>query len=238
VSFTVSCSYTRSLTDDPIVFPSQPGASHLHDFFGNRTVDAFSTYGSLVGQSTSCGNPADTAGYWAPALFLNGVKVNPDDLKAYYYERVAASAPFPPGLGVVAGNSHSTAPQSTNRVYFGCGNGSGISKVSAPPNCQGTGGEFTVHVMFPYCLDPATNGVAYPPCASGSVTLPQLVERISYPIIDAREITLASGPSYTYHADFFNSWDQESLTRLLYGLPPITAHRATMRWTPRTPVRP
>ena len=219
VSFNISCDYTRSLNDDPIVFPNQPGASHLHDYFGNTTVDAFSTYESLLGQPTSCRNPADTAGYWAPAIYLNGLKVEPESFKAYYYEKVAASAAFPPGLGMVAGDSKALAPQSTNRVYFGCGSGSGISKVNAPPNCVGTGGEFTIHVMFPYCLNPATNQVAYPPCASGSTMLPQLVERIEYPIMDGRAITLASGPAHTFHADFFNSWDQAALTRLLQGQP-------------------
>jgi hypothetical protein len=201
------------------VFPNQPGVSHLHDYFGNTAVDAFSTYGSLLGQPTSCTNPADTAGYWVPAVYLNGIKIEPDSFKAYYYERVNNTAPFPPGLGMIAGDSKSLAPQSTNRVYFGCGNGSGISKVNYLPNCAGTGGEFSVHVMFPYCLNPATNQVGYPPCASGSTILPQLVERIEYEIIDARAVTLASGPGYTYHADFFNSWDQAALTRLLYGLP-------------------
>jgi hypothetical protein len=237
VSFTVSCDYVRALTDDPIVFPNQPGASHLHDFFGNEAVDAFSTYASLIGKPTSCGNDADTAGYWAPAVFLRGAKVNPDNLKAYYYERVASSSPFPPGLGMVAGSSKSIAPQSTNRVYFGCGNGTGISKVSSPPNCQGTGGAFTVHVMFPYCLDAVSGVVAYPPCAPGATYLPQLVERIEYPIVDAREITLASGPSYTFHADFFNSWNQTALTRLLYGLP-ASGTLAAVRWTPGTDPRP
>lgn len=234
----MSCDYTRSLNDDPIVFPNQPGASHLHDYFGNRAVDAFSTYGSLLGQPTSCRNAADTAGYWAPAVYLGGVKVEPDDLKAYYYERVASSAPFPPGLAMVAGNAGALGPQPTNRVYFGCGNGTGISKVNYLPNCEGTRGEFTVHVMFPYCLDPATDQVGYPPCAAGSTFLPQLVERFQYDIVDARTVTLASGPGFTFHADFYNSWDQAALTRLLYGLPAATAELSTARWTPQTSWRP
>ena len=29
------CGYSHPLTDDPIVFPGQPGASHFHDFFGD-----------------------------------------------------------------------------------------------------------------------------------------------------------------------------------------------------------
>jgi hypothetical protein len=218
VSFTVQCGYTRSLSDDPIVFPGAPGASHLHDYFGNRTVDAWSTYGSLIGQPTSCANPADTAGYWAPAVFLNGTKIQPTNLRAYYSEDVAVTQPFPPGLGIVAGNSGAFGPQAVNRVYFGCGSGTGLSKVDYAPNCTGTGGKFTVHVIFPTCLNPSNNAVAYEPCPAGYTTkLPKLTERIIYPIIDARGVMLASGPVYTYHADFYNSWDQEALTRMLQG---------------------
>lgn len=216
VKFTVQCAYTRSLTDDPIVFPGQVGSSHLHDFFGNRSVDAFSTWASMQGQPTSCANSADTAGYWAPAVYLNGAKIQPMNLRAYYEEEVAVTE-LPPGLTMVAGNSHAFGPQSVNRVYFGCGNGSGISKVDTPPDCSG-GGTFTVHVIFPTCLNPLTNAVAYDPCPAGFTTdLPKLTERIMYPIKDARGIMLASGPAYTFHADFYNSWNQEALRKLLLG---------------------
>ena len=79
------------------------------------------------------------------------------------------------------------------------------------PNCAGTGGTFTVHVIFPTCLDPQTNAVAYEPCPRGlHDDLPQLTERIMYPIQDARAVMLASGPVYTFHADFYNSWNQEA----------------------------
>ena len=32
------CPYSHSAPDDPIRFPGQPGASHLHDFFGVTTT--------------------------------------------------------------------------------------------------------------------------------------------------------------------------------------------------------
>ncbi|MFN2590263.1 MAG: hypothetical protein ABR518_05795, partial [Actinomycetota bacterium] len=41
--WTVICGYDHSLEDDPIVSPNQPGAAHLHDFFGSHSTDAFST---------------------------------------------------------------------------------------------------------------------------------------------------------------------------------------------------
>ena len=42
-TFFTDCLPSHRAPDDPIVYPKQPGASHLHDFFGNETTNAFST---------------------------------------------------------------------------------------------------------------------------------------------------------------------------------------------------
>jgi Domain of unknown function (DUF1996) len=47
-SFRTVCDYSHMAFDDPIVKPGQPGAAHLHTFFGNTQTDAFSTYESLL----------------------------------------------------------------------------------------------------------------------------------------------------------------------------------------------
>src|SRR5215216_5502680 len=59
--FSTLCRYSHSAPDDPIVHPGMPGMSHLHDFFGNVTTNADSTYDSLLGQETTCTRPEDTA---------------------------------------------------------------------------------------------------------------------------------------------------------------------------------
>ena len=41
--FIVTCAFSHTAPDDPIVFPGEPGQSHQHDFFGNRATDAWST---------------------------------------------------------------------------------------------------------------------------------------------------------------------------------------------------
>jgi len=71
--FRVSCPYSHSKTDDPIVFPGQPGASHLHDFFGNNSVDAFSDESSLRAATTTCSTSDDLSGYWEPAMYVTGM---------------------------------------------------------------------------------------------------------------------------------------------------------------------
>ena len=73
----VSCQYSHSLKDDPIVFPGKPGTSHLHDFVGGASIDAFSTGTSLRAGGTTCAMPSDASGYWVPALYENGVRVLP-----------------------------------------------------------------------------------------------------------------------------------------------------------------
>ena len=66
------------------MFPGQPGASHVHDFFGNTGVDAFSTMESMLADETTCRVPSDTAGYWAPQASLNGVPITPTVMRIYY----------------------------------------------------------------------------------------------------------------------------------------------------------
>ena len=72
VNFIENCRFSHQAPDDPIVFPGKPGASHQHTFVGNRTTDAFSSFGSLRSGSTTCMRPDDTAAYWVPTLFENG----------------------------------------------------------------------------------------------------------------------------------------------------------------------
>src|SRR5215207_7742183 len=42
-SFSVRCDFSHRASDDPIVHFGHPGASHSHDFFGNRSTNANST---------------------------------------------------------------------------------------------------------------------------------------------------------------------------------------------------
>jgi hypothetical protein len=41
--FWLKCPASHRLPDDPIVHPGQPGATHLHEFFSNRSTNAGST---------------------------------------------------------------------------------------------------------------------------------------------------------------------------------------------------
>lgn len=109
------------LKDDPIVFPNQPGASHLHMFFGNTRADAYSTVGTgnqtdllVRGASTvQGGKGANPSSYWVPALVdgpLGGCGnerkiILPDVITIYYKSRkLYAMKMVPAGLQIIGGN--------------------------------------------------------------------------------------------------------------------------------------
>jgi Domain of unknown function (DUF1996) len=52
--WSVKCNLSHQAPDDPIVLPARPGASHLHDFFGNVSVNASTTTASLARAASTC----------------------------------------------------------------------------------------------------------------------------------------------------------------------------------------
>jgi hypothetical protein len=85
-AFRFTCNAGQLLYDDPIVFPGQPGKSHLHQFYGNTLANASSTYQSLrtSGQST-CMSPLNRSAYWMPAMLNgHGQAIRPDYITIYY----------------------------------------------------------------------------------------------------------------------------------------------------------
>lgn len=66
----INCDFAHSSFDDPIVFPGQKGAAHLHRFYGNTLLDENSNFESLFteGESSCQGNELNRSAYWIPAL--------------------------------------------------------------------------------------------------------------------------------------------------------------------------
>lgn len=143
--------------DDPIRNYGQPRQSHLHQFFGNRTANAFSTYASLRNNcnSTTITNGGATAGggcavngtaYWFPCP----IKTNPfgdgknycvkSDYQIIYYtmnpyNNYTQLQRIPRGLRYVLGH-RMDASGSTGYVDFDAE----IAAANAQP---GTGGRYT-----------------------------------------------------------------------------------------------
>jgi hypothetical protein len=228
--FVVECGFSHAAPDDPIVYPGEPGASHLHVFFGNTAVDADSTYQSLLGRETTCAQPLDTASYWAPALYRDGVLQEPLGSVAYYRPGVGVDPtsvqPYPPGLQMVAGDPTARAPQPTSVIAWTCGTSS--QRAASPPSCNADA-RLRMLVTFPDCWDGVrleaadhTGHVAYSTggvCpAAQPVAIPQLQFTVNYGVVgDPAGLELASGSIWSGHADFLNSWDQAKLVTEVEG---------------------
>jgi Domain of unknown function (DUF1996) len=226
--FFFPCPFSHSAMDDPIVFPGLPGASHMHDFFGNNSTDAFSTASSLSAATTGCRVAKDKSGYWVPELYRYGAPVMPVKIQAYYRnETLVAPQPFPFGFKLVQGDSHATAPQYdwTHREFWSCDAG---PHLSSPPNCP-TGTFLIMNIRFPQCWDGVNldsadhrshmayvNGQGLCP-SDHPVVLPLLLLEVKYNIHDGASggFTLASGSIYSVHGDFFNAWDPPTLANLI-----------------------
>ncbi|WP_018623588.1 DUF1996 domain-containing protein [Kangiella aquimarina] len=131
--FRINCDFAHSSYDDPIVYPGQNDAAHLHRFYGNTVVDENTTMASLYteGESTCQGNLLNLSSYWVPALLApvydqisgerelddNGdpawqvvpaVVGNDDEAhEVFYYsagvDDLDSIQPLPPGLRMIAG---------------------------------------------------------------------------------------------------------------------------------------
>ena len=129
----VLCSADHYAMNDPIVFPGQPGMSHMHTFYGNTSTDAFSTLSSLSAASpSSCGRgmgTSDLSAYWVPSLMKKNADgtssvVKTEQVKTVYYRRAGGGMgpgvqPFPNGLRMIAGNAKATSDQSLSIVSVG-----------------------------------------------------------------------------------------------------------------------
>jgi hypothetical protein len=258
VGWVVECGFSHRLSDDPIVFPRAPGASHSHEFFGNVTTNSGTTYESLLSGDTNCELSADAAGYWAPTLYVNGEPKVPFNVDFYYRNMTvpnAAVQPFPPGLRILAGDAKAIGEQDTSIIDWNCDD-EGSHSGPRPRDC---GSDFVeAHVKFPDCWDGVSvdsldhkSHMAYhvddddgdnvcPP--SHPVPVPKLILRFHYPVHDGTKIMLSSGASFTLHADFFNDWVSPRWRPSLSNAstPTSTAASPTMRirsrCLPRRPV--
>jgi uncharacterized protein DUF1996 len=217
--FDTTCFYSHTLRDDPLLHPGASGASHVHDFFGNRTTDARSSGNTLIEAAgrdpakTSCKDKLDRSAYWAPALYEGGRKLRPDNVHVYYRHHGDVPArPFPPGFGMV-----------THRHFWWCGPGTVRFEDGTVPACPK--GRLFVILTFPACWDGvrlfASDGshVSHGrrKCDAGhTVHLPRLTMFLSYRV-DGKphSYRLASGAPRTAHADFLNAWEPARLVHLV-----------------------
>ncbi|MEM8746048.1 MAG: DUF1996 domain-containing protein [Actinomycetota bacterium] len=223
--FVVHCELSHIAFDDPIVLPWQPGASHQHQFFGNRAVDSDPGYERAIGADTSCDQPLDTAAYWTPTLLAeDGSRIDTLGMTAYYRpgDGVAPTdvVAYPPAFTMIAGDAEGADDVDTSIVAWGCG--SGARREETPPSCSESS-TLRMWITFPDCWDGnrvntfgAGAHVRYSDdgCPdSHPIALPQLLLGVDWPPVDPDGLSFSSGDLTTAHADFWNTWDQEKLER-------------------------
>jgi len=231
-SFVVRCGFSHRAKVDPIVSPGQT-AFHIHDFFGNTTTNANSTYDTLRAGGTTCSKPGDKAAYWIPKVSWTDSRRTTalEASQGLFYYRLADKdpnvdlPPHPAGLKVVT-------VQGSN-VEWRCANGTW----STSPPAQCSNGKMVVRIKFPDCLavdanrqplldsaDHRSHMVDAVLQADGErlcpsthpYAVPRLQMNVQFPIPTTRgKPTLSSGTYSTMHADFFNAWNQPKLEDLV-----------------------
>jgi Domain of unknown function (DUF1996) len=221
--FVADCPYSHRAPDDPIVFFRRPGASHKHDFFGNRTTRAASTTASLRRAGSTCTPRPDRSAYWVPTLYERGHPLRATRGTFYYLvdnRQASAVRPYPLGLRVVAGYAQGRRPGQPVVAEWSC-RGSGIPSSEWVLECP-RGSLLEANVRFPDCWDGRRvdsadhrSHMAYsrarrcPP--SHPVAVSQLKFKLTYPTRGGPGVTLSSGEGDTLHGDFFNAWDPRAL---------------------------
>lgn len=216
--------------DDPVVYPGQAGATHLHMYFGNVDVDAFSTSESVIntGRSSCDGGITNRSAYWIPALFdENDDVVLPTFINNYYKSWVDDRSnlrPIPPGLQILANDqilgSAGVVVSTVQEELWPA-----TIRVSAHDG-------LSVEIIFPDCVAVDANGdpvltspggtshVAY---ARGSCprshpyNIPQLTQIVNWNNVPfesdwkfSSDMMNGAAKGTTAHADYIAGWTLES----------------------------
>ena len=212
VNWITTCSFSHTNTDDVIVFPNQPGASHNHTYVGARSNNAFSTVASMQASGTTCGMKGDTSGYWEPT---SNYPIHSSKGFLFYYTGSANVRAFPPGLRMIVRHSG-------GHIRFKCGPGSNPETLAPPTSCSS--GMLVMVVEFPRYwngrdLDSADHisHMSYSRSSAYPVELPRIkaYARHAVPAGQPINLQLSSGNYSTYHMDFFNAWNQAELQRFI-----------------------
>lgn len=230
---------THRAENDPIVFPGMTGASHLHDFVGNRTTDANSTFATLRAGTTNGHRPTNLSAYWMPTLYKNNVAHAPVEALAYYRgaDQLSPIRPFPDGLKMLAGDPAHPGPYVTPETHQWQCEVAGANTSVFPEQCA-AGVKLALKIKFPNCWDGQRvdspnhrDHVTYSylhanrRCpASHPVPIPQVQLIYNYNVSGTQsEIGFARkngginsvAPFYTAHGDLFDAWDKPALTKLI-----------------------
>jgi hypothetical protein len=238
-AFRISCEYSHMSYDDPIVYPGQPGRSHLHTFFGNTAANAHSTASSLLstGNSTCTGGTINRSSYWVPSLIntSNGAPLLSSGAIFYYKgngQVPSTISAMPNGLRMIAGTATASSPppQFSSPYRFHCASTTthynyGFVIPDCPP-----GDSIVVELWYPECWDGVNldspdhkSHMSYSEfsiCPSTHpVVLPQITFNVYWKVpagANGSQFRLSSdsydssiAAGYSMHGDWFMGWKPE-----------------------------
>lgn len=139
-SFRLFCGSGEIKPDDPMVVYGMQGASHLHNFFGNTSTNAFSTNESLrTSGGSTCGtdqaHPYNRTAYWFPAMKDGrGNAIATIGVNVYYKRegneatacaggpsvRIGICSQIPHGLGFIWGYNMTTMEPNVAAARWEC----------------------------------------------------------------------------------------------------------------------
>lgn len=231
----VYCATSHFSYDDPIVFPNQPGAAHLHTFWGNTGADFASTGESLLlsGNASCEGGTNNRSSYWAPAFFNENDQAMVPFSNIVYYKSFGSPAfdrttirPIPNGLQMLA----------SQKVLH-----SGSWLFTVEPVTENDRLMVVFRIGFPPCVAVSPTGtpilasednvshLAYSSTADGNANecpnshpyrIPQVSYNLTYDVPPDSEWYLASDASSatqgaSLHADYIAAWDEDSMNALV-----------------------
>ena len=150
-AFRFICGAGQLSYDDPIVFPGQSGKSHLHQYYGNTSANANSTFASLRASGDSTcnnmgnGTAANRSAYWMPAMLDGkGHVVMPDYVSVYYKREPLYSSActdnicvgIPNGLKYIQGFDMANGSPGPRPGNFLCGSTVMPNLANARANCN------------------------------------------------------------------------------------------------------
>lgn len=177
-NFRTDCEFSHFAYDDPIVHPNKPEKAHLHMFFGNTHVNAYSTYDTLInsGGGTCNGMELNRTGYWVPAIIDGDGNVRIPERALVYYKSFYFSKYDPPNksttevyperMQLVSNNEHNNWQDWQHPDGYGDGSGAFgcINSVNSGrysyqdtiPNCAGgSDSMLEMNVKFQTCWNGA-----------------------------------------------------------------------------------
>jgi hypothetical protein len=238
-NFTVRCPFSHSANLDPIVMPGMVGMGHQHEFFGNTSTNENSTTQSLLAAPTTCAKVGqftdvnDHSAYWVPSLYQYGKRIAPTAVYASYSQLSGLNgsvSPFPNGFKAVTGRS-------SQSVVWGCTSIDTQSlftkAIEDVPTCQSPQHLFA-RVSFANCWtglstdssDHASHlemqyrvGGRMQCPSTHQIKVPLLTLNVQYPVASITNdgASLASGPPSSMHADMFEAWTNDGLTKRMSG---------------------